>query len=752
MKTRRSEAAENRIAHAQRLVACLAGGFVLALMVGTQEGTQQDIWLAFRQAVLAPRILLFLLIGVALYVAITFGPRGVPYLARPGLRPLGAGFLTVLVAFTLLRWTDSTDIGAGKFKDLAGAAAQTGGLDPLTRAFFDSLFSSFPWLLLLGVTLLAAVAILRRIPALGYAAGALAVLCGLWAIYAQVAVRNFLNFPDHATGGAVAMLGFFTVAAAALVAARSKSDIADTDDFVDRAMAWRPGMPLVVLGAVVGLVGVLVATWFSPGNKNATLSGTAGLFQGEGLDAFAAAYLGWLGYVLFVVTLALAAAASFLRHRLLGTAAAVLGVVSVVITLVVMHDFSGLAADQGFDGASGGWANLGTGGWMTCGAFSLLAGAGYLVVKALSDQANLVKDRAVAVDSDHSPARRAGRSQLGTATLLVVITAALFYPPTATDFWQTVLVTEIGIYVLLAVGLNVVVGWAGLLDLGFIAFYAIGSYTTAYFTGRLPVQPPEWLQLSPLAAIPFAIAVCLVAGVTLGAPTLRLRGDYLAIVTLGFGEIIRVIANNANGFTNGPRGAFKIPPPEIHLGPIHLTWGSSALGFWYLLLVLVVIVVLLFRRLENSRLGRAWAAVREDEVAAQATGINTTRVKLLAFAIGASTSGVAGVFFASQVGSFTPENFVLNNSILVVAYVVFGGMGSLPGAMAGAAVLTWLPEFLKDQVPAEDRQMWIGAVIILMMIFRPAGLIPARRRKAELSGLEKRDSAETSAVPASEGM
>jgi ABC-type branched-subunit amino acid transport system permease subunit len=266
------------------------------------------------------------------------------------------------------------------------------------------------------------------------------------------------------------------------------------------------------------------------------------------------------------------------------------------------------------------------------------------------------------------------------------------------------------------------------------------------------VQPPDWLILSPLAAIPFAVAVCLVAGVTLGFPTLRLRGDYLAIVTLGFGEIIRVIANNANGFTNGPRGAFNIPAPHWHVGPINLQWGESALGFWYLLLVLIIIIVLLFNRLENSRLGRAWAAVREDEVAAQATGINTTRVKLLAFAIGASTSGVAGVFFASQVGSFTPENFVLNNSILVVAYVVFGGMGSLPGAMAGAAVLTWLPEFLKDQVPAEDRQMWIGALILVMMIFRPAGLIPAKRRKAELTGLDKPSSAESTAVPAGEGM
>ncbi len=142
-----------------------------------------------------------------------------------------------------------------------------------------------------------------------------------------------------------------------------------------------------------------------------------------------------------------------------------------------------------------------------------------------------------------------------------------------------------------------------------------------------------------------------------------------------------------------------------------------------------------FYRLEGSRLGRAWAAIREDEVAAQATGINTPRVKLMAFAIGASTSGLAGVFFASQIGYFNPDNFILNNSILVVAYVVFGGMGSLPGAMAGAAILTWLPWFLQDQVPGPDRQMWVGALLVLMMIFRPAGLFPARRRKAELTGV-----------------
>ncbi len=176
--------------------------------------------------------------------------------------------------------------------------------------------------------------------------------------------------------------------------------------------------------------------------------------------------------------------------------------------------------------------------------------------------------------------------------------------------------------------------------------------------------------------------------------------------------------------------------------------GLDSLPYWYLLLIITIIVVVLFYRLEGSRLGRAWAAIREDEVAAQATGINTTRVKLLAFAIGASTSGVAGVFFAtSGAGFINPDDFVLANSILVVAYVVFGGMGSLPGAMAGAAMLTWLPEFLKDQLPQVDRQMWIGAIVVLMMIFRPAGLIPAKRRRAELSGLDAPASAEVTAVP-----
>ena len=344
--------------------------------------------------------------------------------------------------------------------------------------------------------------------------------------------------------------------------------------------------------------------------------------------------------------------------------------------------------------------------------------------------------------------------------MFIAIAAALFYPPTATPFWQQVVVSEIGISMLLAVGLNVVVGWAGLLDLGFIAFYAIGSYTTAYLVGSLPIKPPHWLIMTPLLTLPFAVGACLIAGLALGAPTLRLRGDYLAIVTLGFGEIIHLAAVNSQGITNGSEGLTNdtqrhtksVPQPSIHIGPLHVRWGLAQLQYWYLLLIFLVLIILAFRRLEQSRLGRAWAAVREDEVAAQATGINTTKVKLAAFAIGASTSGIAGAFFASQIGVFTPDNFVLNNSILIVAYVVFGGMGSLTGALAGAAMLTWLPEFLKYQVPPADKLMWIGAVVLLMMIFRPAGLIPAKRRAAELHGLDVPSSAETLAVPASEGM
>ncbi|CAN5408624.1 hypothetical protein BH10ACT8_BH10ACT8_07860 [soil metagenome] len=733
---------------AKRFIACIAGSLVLALMIGKQEGTQDDYGLAFRQAILSPRVVVFLLIGVGFFAALTYWASIKPYLLKTGMRPLLIGGLTVVIAQLLLKWLDP--LGDGKLATVAGQAGNTDGLSPTAKLFFSYHLYWF-WLLL--TLALAGTAIVLSIRALAWVAAIAAVIGAVWAYTAHASVVSFVAAVDHSMGANVTLIGYLTIAAAAATMALAKDDVADTRAFIDRALAWRPGMPLVVLGILAGIIAFGQATWFSPQARNYTLLDTKDYFAGNGLANLAYQYLAWLGWVLFAVTALLVALASFRRIRLIGWIGAALGVLSVVLTLITLYDTSSLAASAGVDSASGPWQNLGSGGWLACIAFSFLAGAGVIVAADVRLPARANR----AVSSDRSPARRAGLlggSQTTKTLLFAGIALALFYPPTATEYWQKVIVSEIGVYVLLAVGLNVVVGWAGLLDLGFIAFYAIGSYVTAYLVGSLPHKPPHWLHMSPLLAIPFAIVACLLAGLALGAPTLRLRGDYLAIVTLGFGEIIRNIAIiNPGNITNSTRGPSPaVPHPVIHLGPLNWQWGLNSLQYWYLLLFLIVVVAALFYRLEGSRLGRAWAAIREDEVAAQATGINTTRVKLLAFAIGASTSGLAGVFFATQVGYFNPDNFVLNTSILVVAYVVFGGMGSLPGAMAGAAVLTWLPEFLRDQVPAEDRTMWIGAVVLLMMIFRPAGLIPARRRKAELSGFGSPASAETVAVPVSEGL
>ncbi|MCW2784103.1 MAG: branched-chain amino acid transporter permease [Marmoricola sp.] len=734
----------------KRLLACLGLGVVLALMIGDQEGNQTDFGFAFKAAVFHPRILIFLGIGVLLYLAMTFRPRVAPYLTRAGVRPLAAGTASVVASYGLLNWSDSGNLTNGKLSTLAHGARDTSGISVIGRLFFGSAVPGLYWILFVLAIALAAAAIIVQKSALAWGAAGLSVLAGVWGFVAHEMVRSYLHSPDHSTGAFVALLGYATIASASVTVARTSGSEAATGAFLDRIFGWKPGFPLFVIGTAAALLGTFWASWFSPTDKNTSVFGMSDLFHGYPINGLTSAYLGWLVWVLLVASVVVAGAATWLQHKLLGWASVLVGAVALLISLLSMHNFSRIAADQKFDGAVQAWQNIGTGAWTLCAAFTVLAGAGWMVArKPVDAAADPVSPRPIGSDSLVSPGKSFAFTQ---AMLVVVLAGALFYPPTATGFWQTVLVTEIGTYVLLAVGLNVVVGWAGLLDLGFIAFYAIGSYTTAYLTDTLPVKPPHWLHLSPLMAIPFAIAICLVAGVALGFPTLRLRGDYLAIVTLGFGEIIRIVAINAKSITNGAQGAFGIPQPVVHLGPLHLKWGQDPLQYWYLLLVFIIVVVMLFRRLENSRLGRAWAAVREDEVAAQATGVNTVRVKLLAFAIGASTSGLAGVFFASQIGYINPDNFVLNNSILVVAYVVFGGMGSLSGAIAGAAVLTWLPEFLKAQVPAEDRQMWIGAVILLMMIFRPAGLLPAKRRAAELSGLDKVYSAETAAVPAGEGM
>ncbi len=236
--------------------------------------------------------------------------------------------------------------------------------------------------------------------------------------------------------------------------------------------------------------------------------------------------------------------------------------------------------------------------------------------------------------------------------------------------------------------------------------------------------------------IPFAILAAMLAGVVLGTPTLRLRGDYLAIVTLGFGEIIEIVATNLGGFTGGAQGALGIPHFRFNLLGLHYIWGIADLPYYYLLLGFVVLSMLAFWSLDNSRVGRAWSAIREDEVAAEASGINVLKYKVMAFAIGASTAGFAGLLTASQISYINPGDFTVQVSILILVLVIFGGMGSIWGAVIGAAVIEWFQWFLQVHplfgYQPQDLYMYLGALLVVMMIFRPEGIIPSRRRKREI--------------------
>ena len=340
-----------------------------------------------------------------------------------------------------------------------------------------------------------------------------------------------------------------------------------------------------------------------------------------------------------------------------------------------------------------------------------------------------VSDSITAAPRRLLPDRRTRYGLYAGALVLAVVV-----PMHISGYWQGVLVQQIGIYVLLALGLNVVVGFAGLLDLGYVAFYAIGAYTAAYWSGALPVHPP--ITLSMFWIIPFAVLAAMLAGVLLGAPTLRLRGDYLAIVTLGFGEIIEIVATNLGGFTGGAQGALGIPHFRFNLLGLHYFWGIAQLPYYYLLLGFVVLSMLAFWSLDNSRVGRAWSAIREDEVAAEASGINVLKYKVMAFAIGASTAGFAGLLTASQISYINPGDFTVQVSILILVLVIFGGMGSIWGALIGAAVIEWFQWFLEVHplfgYQPQDLYMYLGALLVVMMIFRPEGIIPSRRRKREI--------------------
>jgi branched-chain amino acid transport system permease protein len=348
------------------------------------------------------------------------------------------------------------------------------------------------------------------------------------------------------------------------------------------------------------------------------------------------------------------------------------------------------------------------------------------------------------------------------AVALAVIAVAGVMPVIGSvNVYYLEVATQVGIFAALALGLNIVVGLAGLLDLGYVAFFAVGAYTWAIFGsphgnvvfGHGFPLAPEWFY----AFLVVGLLVAALTGVLLGLPVLRLRGDYLAIVTLGFGEVIRVLANNLDkpiNLTNGPKGITPIERP-----PIPGDLFTPSMWIYFLVLAVVVVIVAVNRRLENSHIGRAWEAIREDEIAAQAMGVPLVRAKLLAFACGASFAGVMGVVFAAKQVFINPESFTFLESIGVLAMVILGGMGSIPGAILGATVVTvlnlqvlkglslWLNELKNAGVivlgynlgnlptqlePAKYERMVFGIILVLMTIFRPQGFLPARRREREL--------------------
>jgi branched-chain amino acid transport system permease protein len=294
------------------------------------------------------------------------------------------------------------------------------------------------------------------------------------------------------------------------------------------------------------------------------------------------------------------------------------------------------------------------------------------------------------------------------------VAAALAIPAFAPNAYVMGVITRICLYALLALGLNVVVGFAGLLDLGYVAFFGIGSYVYAFFS-----SPHFGLHWPFLVVLPICVGVTAIFGILIGAPTLRLRGDYLAIVTLGFGEITYILLINLDrpiDITGGPSGIITIDPPSFFGFALRDNWQ-----YYYLILVLMGAAVLMSRRLRDSRIGWAWQAIREDELAAQAMGINTTVAKLQAFAIGAAFAGAAGAFLASWQRSVFPDNFLFTESVNILAMVIIGGVGSLPGVILGATLIVALPEVFRDF--ALYRMLAFGLLLMVLMIFRPGGLL-----------------------------
>jgi len=359
---------------------------------------------------------------------------------------------------------------------------------------------------------------------------------------------------------------------------------------------------------------------------------------------------------------------------------------------------------------------------------------GALVVFAVSaGLAALWSARGPAVRQRVEQLPPAGR-RLFNATSLMLLAVALAVLPLLIGSTLSQVLGQVGVFLLMGLGLNIVVGYAGLLDLGYVAFFATGAYVTALFTGANLVTsigdlvPPAFVvDLNFYLALPIVVVVTAIIGVLIGAPVLRLRGDYLAIVTLGFGEIARVVLQSSwlQRYTGGPQGLRDVTDAAI--GGIGF---RDPQPFYYLVLVFCALAIFVSYRLADSRVGRAWNAMREDELAAEAMGVSTIKYKLLAFAMGAAVGSLSGMLFGVQIGSLAPASFTILVSITVLAVVILGGMGSIPGVVVGTLLLIGLPGLLDEF--EEYRLLIYGAALIMVMVLRPQGLVPNVRRSREL--------------------
>jgi branched-chain amino acid transport system permease protein len=352
-----------------------------------------------------------------------------------------------------------------------------------------------------------------------------------------------------------------------------------------------------------------------------------------------------------------------------------------------------------------------------------------LVVKFIVD---LIRNRQDPPQGAKTPWTENIRAQINrvpkTFTLGGLLAVAVIFPMFADNYMIDVGITCL-IYVCLGLGLNIVVGLCGLLDLGYIAFYAVGAYTYSLLNLKF--------DLSFWAALPLGIVLGMIVGCIIGYPTLKMRGDYLAIVTLGFGEIVRLVLNNWDSLTAGPNGLFGMKRPALYYpgfgedGFAWLTYYLKSLpALYYFILIIAILTIIGVRRLDNSRIGRAWIAIREDEVAAELSGVPTTWIKLLAYALGAAFASVAGAFFAAKLSYTNPNFFLFMESCIVLCIVVLGGVGSIPGIVIAAFVLIAAPEIFRGL--ENYRMLAFGGIMTTMMIIKPEGLIPASRRRREL--------------------